>query len=222
MTITRKLFVFMAVALLFGASATLAGPGKRMDKGASGNGVFDTFDNCKSPAETSACGNFSPNPIGTLDGADVFQFVTNDGVGDISLVDVFQIPGTVTPGSTLTLNLADINVGFGDFACNNGQNGAESADPTPVPLKGPCTIGNISDLADLFTESDNLATNTATFNFISGANFPSAWAFYYEPGNLTSFLFTPGTTSTTPEPGSASLLLAGALAAGLIALKARR
>jgi hypothetical protein len=148
----------------------------------------------------------------------------------VVLFDVFNVPGVIAPGDTLTLNLSPSDTSYGIFACGNG-NGKPipgGGDPTTGPfLTGPCTVGDLgfssvgnTPLDELIT--DTIVGHTVTINFLSGIGFPPSWAFFTDPGGLESFALDNGTTTTTPEPGSASLLLAGALAAGLIALKARR
>jgi hypothetical protein len=220
---TRKLFVLTVLTFVISVSTTLAGPGKRADKGASNNGVGLSFAACDTPGLEN-CGQYASTPFETVDGASVFKFVTNDGsntAAGVQLFDVFQLPGTIAPGSELVLNLNNINNGFGDFACANSTDPTGGAiDSLGNPLTGPCTVGQISALANLFSESD--LGNTATFTFLSGTGFPASWTFYAADGNLASFKVTSGGTTPTPEPGSASLLLAGALAVGLLAVKARR
>jgi hypothetical protein len=237
MLTTRKLSVLISAALLFGASATLAGPGKRVDRGASNNGVADSFLQCSDPLHTSNCGNFatttSPGPGGTT----ITQFVTNSGAqvvsptettpGNVVLSDVFLVPGVITAGATLELDFTAANNNYGIFACENG-NGTKAipggGDPIAGPfLEGPCTTGDRADLDGFISETDPTSTE-ALFTFSGG---PTSWAFFTDPGGLLDLKFTPagstgGGGTTTPEPGSASLLLAGALAAGLMALKVRR
>lgn len=239
MLMTRKIVVLSLALLVFGVSATLAGPLVRRDKGASNNGVADPFTACSNPTNPNNCGNFAttstPGPSGTT----ITQFVTNSGAqlnppappipGTVVFFDVFTIPGVVAPGSVLTLNLSPSDINFGIFACDNGIGRAipGGGDPTTGPfLTGPCTAGELgfstvgnTPLDQLIT--DTIAGNTVKINFLSGIGFPSSWAFFTDPGGLVSLSLN-GTTNPTPEPGSASLLLAGALAAGLVALKARR
>jgi hypothetical protein len=185
--------------------------------------VLDTFADCDSTAAPVACGNYTSSPFETLDGASVFKFVTNDGSGlasDIFVYDVFTVPGAVTQGSTLTINFnaSGSEVDFGDFACANGAGGPVSADNKA--MTGPCTIGNISALSAFLSETQT--ADSAKFTF-SGSGLPASWAFYVTDGDLASLSFTAGSGSTsTPEPASASLLLVGAVALGLVALKARR
>ncbi len=223
--------------LVFSVSTTLAGPITRMDKGASGNGVADSFTACMNPTNINNCGNFATTSTPGPDGTTITQFVTNSGdpsgspatPGTVIFYDVFTVPGVVTPGSVLTLNLSSTDNNFGIFACGNGNGQAipGGGDPTTGPfLSGPCTVGELgfssvgnTPLDDLIT--DTILGNTVTINFLSGVGFPSSWAFFTDPGGLVSLSLN-GTTTNTPEPGSASLLLAGALAAGLLALKARR
>jgi hypothetical protein len=239
MLMTRKIVVLSLALLMFGVSATLAGPLVRKDKGASNNGVADSFLTCKDPFHTSNCGNFATTTSPGPDGTTITQFVTNSGAqvnppappipGTVVFFDVFTVPGVVTPGSVLTLNLSPSDNNFGIFACGNGNGQAipGGGDPTAGPfLTGPCTVGDLgfssvgnTPLDELIT--DTILGNTVTINFLSGVGFPSSWTFFTDPGGLVSLSLN-GTTNPTPEPGSALLLLAGALAAGLIALKARR
>jgi hypothetical protein len=232
MLMTRKIVVLSLALLMFEVSATLAGPLVRKDKGASSNGVADSFTDCSQPTNKNNCGNFgSPSP--GPDGTTITPFVTNSGdpdespatPGTVVFFDVFTVPGVVAPGSILTLNLSPSDNNFGIFACGNGNGGALSGDN--IGLIGPCTVGDLgfatvlgnTPLDQLIT--DTIVGNTVTIDFLSGTGFPSSWAFFTDPGGLVSLSLNNGTT-TTPEPGSASLLFAGALAAGLVALKSRR
>jgi hypothetical protein len=223
MQMTRKVLLLSAVALFLSASATMAGPITRMDKGASNHGVADPFTSCELPTNPNNCGNFATTSSRTVDGAPIIQFVTNSGAmagGIVDLVDVFQVPGTIAAGDVLILNLvasAD-PIAFGIFACDNNGDGPIAGGG--APLTGPCTIGALGDLGSFVTETDS--GNSASFTFLGLPGLPSTWAFYTSPDELDSFTLNTGTTNPTPEPGSASLLLAGALAAGLVALKARR
>jgi hypothetical protein len=224
MQMTRKVLLLSFVALFLSATATMAGPIVRMDKGASNHGVADPFTSCVLATNANNCGNFATTSSRTVDGAPIIQFVTNTGdsgsLGTVILADVFQIPGTIAAGDVLTLNLVPSAgpIDFGIFACDNGSGGPIAGGG--APLTGPCTIGALSDLNSFVTETDS--GNSASFTFLGLAGLPSTWAFYTDPGELASFTLNTGTTTSTPEPGSASLLLAGALAAGLVALKARR
>jgi len=235
---TRKIVVLSLALLVFGVSATLAGPIGRKDKGASSNGVADPFTACSDPLHANNCGNFATTSTPGPDGTTITQFVTNTGdfggdpatPGTVVLYDVFTVPGVVTPGSVLTLNLSPADNNFGIFACGNG-NGTQAVPAGGAPitgpfLTGPCTVGDLGSSSVGNTPLDELITdtilgNTVTIDFLSGVGFPSSWAFFTDPGGLVSLSLN-GSTTTTPEPGSASLLLAGALAAGLVALKARR
>jgi hypothetical protein len=219
MRLTRNLLALALALLVFGAFTALAGPVGRKDKGASNNGVGPesiSFATCDLVTNLENCGIFAAAPFETVDGVSVLKFVTNDGMGDVNLYDVFTLPGTIGVGSQLKLILNNIDNAYGDFACDNGTAGA--MDSNGKPLVGPCTIGNTSALAAFLSETDS--GNTATIAF-AGSGLPSSWTFYTADGNLANFSVTSGTTSA-PEPGSASLLFAGALAAGLLALKARR
>jgi hypothetical protein len=228
---TRKLFAIIALTLFVSVSATLAGPLVRKDKGASSNGVADSFTDCSKPTNKKNCGNFATTSTAGPNGTTITQFVTNTGdfdgmtPGTVILYDVFTVPGVVAPGSILTLNLSPSDNNFGIFACGNGNGGALSGDS--IGLTGPCTIGDLGFSSIGNTPLDQLITdtivgNTVTIDFLSGIGFPSSWSFFTDPGGLVSLSLNNGTTNSTPEPGSASLLLAGALAAALVALKARR
>jgi hypothetical protein len=233
---TRKLFALIVVTLFVGVSATLAGPIGRKDKGASNNGVADSFTDCSKPTNPNNCGNFAPTSTPGPDGTSITQFVTNTGdfdgstPGTVVFYDVFTVPGVVAPGSILTLNLSPSDNNFGIFACGNGNGKAipGGGDPTTGPfLTGPCTVGDLGSSSVGNTPLDQLITdtivgNTVTIDFLSGIGFPPSWSFFTDPGGLVSLSLNNGTTNPTPEPGSASLLFAGALAAGLVALKARR
>jgi hypothetical protein len=224
---TRKLFVLIVATLFFSASATLAGPLVRKDKGASNNGVAEAFNACKT--STTNCGNFGPSS-GSVDGAAIVPFITNDGMGtttSILLLDVFQIPGTIVAGNTLMVNFVPSTnpIDFGIFSCENGSGGAVGPSPidgSTTALDGPCTVGTISDLENFFGISFSGDVATLTFKNFGAIAPPTAWTFDTDPGELESFKVTSGGTNPTPEPGSASLLFVGALAAGLVALKARR
>jgi hypothetical protein len=228
---TRKLFALIVATLFVGVSATLAGPLVRKDKGASNNGIADSFTNCSNPTNPNNCGNFATTSTAGPSGTTITQFVTNSGdfmgsgPGTVVLYDVFTVPGVIAPGSVLTLNLSPSDNNFGIFACGNGAGGPESGDSKP--LTGPCTVGDLGFSSIGNTPLDQLITdtivgNTVTIDFVAGTGFPSSWAFFTDPSGLVSLSLNNGTTTNTPEPGSASLLFAGALAVGLIALKARR
>src|ERR1700722_17214008 len=231
MLMIRKIVVLSLALLVFGVSATLGQI--RKNKSASNNGVAGSFLTCSNPLDTNNCGNFATTSTPGPDGTTITQFVTNTGdsgtPGTVVFYDVFTVPGVVAPGSVLTLNLSPSDNNFGIFACGNGNGKAipGGGDPTTGPfLTGPCTVGDLGFSSVGNTPLDQLITdaivgNTVTIDFLSGTGFPSSWAFYTDPGGLVSLSLN-GSTTTTPEPGSASLLLAGALAAGLVALKARR
>ncbi len=239
MLMTRKIVVLSLALLVFGVSATLAGPLVRKDKGASSNGVADSFTACSNPTNINNCGNFATTSTPGPDGTSITQFVTNTGdfggdpatPGTVIFYDVFTVPGAITPGSVLTLNLSPTDTNFGIFACGNG-NGTQAVpgggDPITGPfLSGPCTVGDLGSASVIGNKpldqliTDTIVGNTVTIDFLAGAGFPPSWTFFTDPGGLVSLSLN-GTTNPTPEPGSASLLLAGALAAGLVALKARR
>src|ERR1700761_4736294 len=129
MLMTRKIVVLSLALLVFSVSATLAGPLVRRDKGASNNGVADPFTACSNPLNANNCGNFATTSTPGPDGTTITQFVTNTGdfggdpatPGTVVFFDVFTVPGVVTPGSVLTLNLSPTDNNFGIFACGNGN-----------------------------------------------------------------------------------------------------
>ncbi len=223
---TRKLFVLIVATLFLCVSSALAGPLVRKDKGASNNGVADPYATCRDTVGDT-CANFGATQV--INGLTVVQFVQNSSLG-VELSDVFQVPGTIVPGDVLTLNFAASNDNYGIFACGNGNSLPMPPGPGgsgTVTLTGPCTIGDLDFssvgntlLGDMVSESDT--ATSATFTFLTGTGFPPSWSFFSDPGGLLSYKLTTGGTTPTPEPASASLLLAGALAIGLLALKARR
>ena len=223
MRLTRNLLALALSTFVFGVSVVVAGPIVRKDKGASNNGVGLSFATCSLITNTENCGAYSSTPFETVDGANVFQFVTNDGQGtadSVQLFDVFTLPTPIVAGSELTLNLNNINDAYGDFACNNTTDPTAGAvDSLGNPLSGPCTVGLTTSLASFLSETDS--GNTATIDF-SGAGLPSSWTFYTADGNLDSFSVGTGSGTSTPEPGSASLLIVGVLALGLVAAKSHR
>lgn len=213
----NSLLTVSAVGLLLG-SAAFAGPGKRKDIGASNNGPNDTFSTCLT--ETGNCANFTAAPVSTISGVPVYNFVLNLGDGSpASVYDVFQIPGTVSPGQSVSFTFASLTGNYGAFACNNGS-ASQALSSTGNLLTGPCTAGTSDSLAGFLSETDS--GNTATFKFLGGAGFPASWTFYTDAGNLSSITLPGGGgTNPAPEPSSIALLMVGALAVGLM-VKASR
>jgi hypothetical protein len=169
MKIGKSVCFFTAIFLTVTFS-TLAGPGIRKDKGASNNGPNDPFATCVT--EAGNCANFTAAPVRTVDGVSVFNFVQNLGDGTPALIfDVFQIPGTVVPGSQVSFSFNSLTGNYGAFACDNGSLGT-GLSSTGNPMVGPCTAGTTDTLASFLTETDS--GNTATFTFKGGAGFPSS------------------------------------------------
>lgn len=213
----RKSVFLLSAAFLIITSSTFAGPGKRKDLGASNNGPDDPFSTCLT--EAGNCANFTTSPVSTISGVPVYNFVQNLGDGSpASVYDVFQIPGTVTPGSSVSFTFNTLTGNYGAFACNNGS-ASMALSSTGNLFAGPCTAGSTDSLAGFLSETDS--GNTATFKFLAGAGFPASWTFYTDAGNLASITL-PGGGGTTPapEPSSLALLMAGAVAVGLM-IKAR-
>lgn len=214
-----KFISLVAVIFLISAFSTFGGP-IRKDKGASNNGVDLSFADCLA-STTENCGNFTTAPVSTINGVPVFNFVTNDGLQNtdsVAVFDVFQLPGTIAPNSSVTFTFNSTTGNFGAFACDNGTD-AFALSSTGNPLTGPCTVGATDSLASFLSETDG--TNTATIKFLGGAGFPTSWTFYTDKGNLAGIDLGGGTTGT-PEPSSLVLLLAGALVVGLVSTKAKR
>jgi hypothetical protein len=219
----RKLVIFSVAVFTLCAASTFAGPGKRKDLGTSNNGPGIVFADCISPTQTSNCANFTTAPFETVDGFQIFKFGINDGFGGIGVFDVFQIPVTVTPGSTFSMTLNTLTGDYGAFACNNSEDplSTTALDSLGNPLVGPCTGSSLDAIGSFLTEGGS--GNTASFKFVNGPNFPALWTFYTTDGNLSSLSFTAGDGGTTvPEPSSLFLLGAGALAAAFFAAKSRR
>ena len=214
---THKSICLVTAIFLVSAFSTWAGPGTRKDKGASNNGVDLSYADCL-VSTTENCGNFTAAPVSTINGVPVFNFVTNDGLGSVATFDVFQLPGTIAPNSSVTFTFNSLTGNYGAFACDNGTS-AFALSSTNHLLTGPCTVGSTDSLASFLSETDG--TNTATFKFLGGAGFPTSWTFYTDKGNLAGIDLGGGTT-TTPEPSSLVLLLAGALVVGLVSTKAKR
>jgi hypothetical protein len=214
MSTSRSISLIAAIFLIC-AFSTLAGI--RKDKGASNNGVDLSYADCLA-STTVNCGNFTAAPVSTINGVPVFNFVTNDGLQNpdsVATFDVFQLPGTIAPNSSVTFTFNSLTGNYGAFACDNGTS-AFALSSTNHQLTGPCTVGATDSLASFLSETDN--GNTATFTFLGGAGFPTSWTFYTDKGNLAA-ISTGGGTTTTPEPSSLVLLLAGALVVGLASTK---
>ena len=107
------IFLWLQQFFFFAPSPPLAGPGSRKDLGASNNGPGITFADCISPTQTSNCANFTTSPFETVNGVPVLKFAINPGDPTLTTIfDVFQLPGTITPGSqvALTFNTSTGNV----------------------------------------------------------------------------------------------------------------
>jgi hypothetical protein len=218
----RHLSLISAILVVCAASA-VAGPGSRKDIGASNNGPGVDFTACTSLTHTSNCANFTTAPFETVNGVPVLKFAINPGDPTLTTIfDVFQLPGTITPGSQVALTFNTSTGSFGAFACNNSEDAsaAFALDSNGNPLSGPCTAGSTDSLASFLSETDS--GNTATFKFLAGAGFPSSWTFYTDDGNLASISLSTGGGGTVPEPGSLPLLAIGLVALGiLVVIKTR-
>jgi hypothetical protein len=212
--------ILVSTILIVCAASALAGPGSRKDLGASNNGVGTDFADCISPSQTTNCANFTTSPFETVNGVPVLKFAINPGDPTLTTIfDVFQLPGTITPGSQVALSFNTSTGTFGAFACDN-SGAAFAFDSNGDPLTGPCTVGSTGSLASFLSETDS--GNTATFKFLAGADFPSSWTFYTDDGNLVSISLSTGGGSTVPEPGSLPLLAIGLVALGTLVVSKTR
>ena len=211
-----QFFVGLALLVLISAAPARA---NHVEKGSSGYG--DTDPNCA--ISTINCQS-TTQLTNTVDGNPVFSFTFVNGFETPpETLYAFQISDLITPGSILSLTFPNIvGLGYGGFYCNNNitSDPTVAVDAGGVTMKDsgtgnnlPCTAAFLPSNPDqFFTESDT--GNIAKFTFTNDPNLPKSFTFFVD--NLhdlpTAVGFTPGGTTSLPEPTSIFLLGTGLLA----------
>ncbi|HTW22366.1 MAG TPA: PEP-CTERM sorting domain-containing protein [Candidatus Baltobacteraceae bacterium] len=221
MNLSKRLLGSIAV-LFFLALPAWAG---RIDVGGSNYGLApnDPNDGSPVPGSASALSSCEAN-IGTSSNCEAFNttsfsipvngtstsitgavFAFDEGDGTGETIDVYELPFTVSAGTSVSLTFTNLTDNFGAFACNNGSNGF-AVDSLENTMEGlPCTTGSASGLSGFYTESES--GDTATFTFLAGA--PSSWAFYSDVADPLVSIATSSGTVPAPEPGTLALLALG-------------
>jgi PEP-CTERM motif len=165
----------------------------------------DPTNNC----EGFTAGTFTIG-ANTYTGA-LFVFL-EPSTGIFGTLDIIQFTG-----SSLTLSLLDPSAPTGIFLCgSNGQPPFNVAqDSTQTDMTGlPCTFGASTGYS---SPSQDLPGVSVTFS-ATGVTFGNATSgpltVFTADGNIAGAIFTPGGTTSTPEPASLVLLGFGALAIG--------
>ena len=196
----RNRFAILLTAIILSASGPARGNSMHTEKGASNQGI-------------STAANFQGSGP-TVDGIPTTIFF-NDNSGET--FDVFTLPASFLSGTPITLTFNNTNGSYGIFDCDNGANNfAVSADSSPVPLVGPCTVGAVGSNDQFVSFADGV--NSATLSFLGGAGSPSTFVLYAADGTLTGIQSGSGST-TVPEPGTLALVAVGL--AGLFLLRRR-
>jgi hypothetical protein len=234
MNVSKKLLG--SIAILF--FATLPARAGRIDVGGSNYGLAPNDpDNGSAVLGSASAVSSCASNIGTTDNCEAFNtasftvpvngtstsitgavFAFDDVSGTGETVDVYELPFTVSAGTTVSLTFTNLTDNFGGFACNNGSNGF-AIDSLGNTMQGlPCTAGSASGLGSFYTETES--GDAATFTFLAGA--PGTWAFYSDAADPLVSITTGSSAVPAPESGTLALLALGLIGIAVMRRQAVR